>query len=186
MSFPRLGFLLRRPAPDPDAEMSRQIADLDVADINTVRLRPLIDLAAQRQEITRVVEAWAATDAVDRGTGGHLLDEAVNRLAEEEMAYINQCFSRQLGTADQLIGAAEAGAKRASELLTRETRSHARHLALTGQARIELFGDLGAPCAEPASNGDADRHDCPDADTWTPPWASTSGPAGAHGPGAGR
>ncbi len=175
---------LRRSAPDPDAEMSRQIADLDVTDINTVRLRPLTDIAAQRQEITSVVEAWAAAGAIDRGTGGYLLDEAVDRLAEEEAAFINQSYSRQLGTADQLIGAAEAGAKRASELLTRETRSHAHHLALTSRARIELFGDLGATRAEPAGNGDADRHDCPDADTWTPPWASTPGPGRV--PGAGR
>ncbi len=184
MSFRLRAVRRRRPAPDPAAAMRGQVADLDVADINTVRLRPLANLDAQRAEITRVIEAWAATGAVDRATGGHLLDERIDHLGEEETAAINGSYSRQLSTAAELIGAAEAGAERARGLLDCETSRHALHLALANRARTELFGDL-APAVH-SSNGEPTRHDCPDLDPWIPPWMSALGPDGVDNPGVKR
>jgi len=169
-----------RRQPDPDDTLRLKVAGGDVAEILPTDWASARSLEKDKAELTRLVEALAASGAIDRATGGHVLDGIIHAAHAAEVADIKRTYlHRVLPTADGLVGAAEAHHDKTTEALGFAVERMQRHAAAAQRARAELIGHL-AP-AELAHAHWADQaaarnlpHDgtCLTPQDWTPPWAA--------------
>jgi hypothetical protein len=121
-----------------------RIAKGDLADILPADLPPSRSLEADKAELTRIIDAYAATGGIDRATGGHLLDEMIDSWHRDQVTDINRVFLIWEATADRLIGAAEARHQESREQLGHAAERYKRHAAAAERARAALIGEVPA------------------------------------------
>jgi hypothetical protein len=163
----------RRPADT----LQLRVAKGDVADILPADLPPSRSLEADKAEVTRIIEGYAATGGIDRATGGHLLDEMIDSWHGDQVKEVNRVFLTREAAADRLIGAAEACHQEAREQLGYAAERYKRHAAAAKRARSALVGEI--PVADLPHDTMLDRaaardlphhQDCLTPAAWSPPW----------------
>ena len=127
-----------------DDTLRLRIAKGDVADILPADLLPSRSLEADKAELTRIIEGYAASGGIDRATGGHLLDEMIDSWHRDQAKEINRVFLTREAAADRLIGAAEARHQQTREQLGYAAERYKRHAAAAERARTELIGEVPA------------------------------------------
>ena len=172
----------RRPVDDDTLRL--RIAKGDVADILPADLLPSRSLQADKAELTRIIEGYAATGGIDRATGGHLLDEMIDSWHRDQVKETNRVFLTREATADRLVGAAEARHQEAREQLGYAAERYKRHAAAAERARAALIGEVpAADLPHDKSLGRAAARDLPhDQDcltpaAWSAPWQEDTFPA---------
>jgi hypothetical protein len=170
----------RRPVDDDTLQL--RVAQGDVADILPADLLPTRSLQADKAELTRIIESYAATGGIDRATGGHLLDEMIDSWHRGQVKEINRMFLTRDATADRLIGAAEARYQETRQQLEHATERYERHTAAADQAQAALIGKM--PAADLPHDALLDRaardlshdRDCLTPAAWSAPWREETFP----------
>ncbi len=154
-----------------------RIAKGDVADILPADLPPSRSLEADRAELTRIIETYAATGGIDRATGGHLLDEMIDSWHRDQAKEINMVFLTREATADRLTGAAEARHHETQEQLGYAAERYKRHAAAAERARTALIGEVpaadlphGTLLDQAAARDLPHGRDCLTPAAWSAPW----------------
>jgi hypothetical protein len=149
----------------------------DVADLLPADLLLSRSLDADKAELTRVIETYAATGGIDRATGGHLLDEMIGSWHQDQVTEINRVFLTREATADRLIGAAEARHHETREQLGYAAERYTRHAAAAERARTALIGEVlaadlphGTLLDKAAARDLPHGRDCLTPATWSAPW----------------
>jgi hypothetical protein len=169
---PRLLLSRRRPV-----TLRLRIAKGDVADILPADLPLSRSLEADKAELTRIIETYAATGGIDRATGGHLLDEMIDSRHRDQATEISRAFLTREATADRLIGAAEARHQETREQLGYTAERYTRHAAAAERARAALIGEVpaadlphGTLLDQAAARDLPHGRDCLAAAAWSAPW----------------
>jgi hypothetical protein len=172
----------RRPVDDDTLQL--RIARGDVADILPADLHPSRSLEADKADLTRIIESYAATGGIDRATGGHLLDEMIDSWHRDQVREINRMFLTREATADRLVGAAEARHQQTREQLGYAAERYRRHAAAAERARVALIGQM--PAADLPHNAVLDQaaardlphdEDCLTSPAWSAPWQEDTLPS---------
>jgi hypothetical protein len=170
---PKRLFGRRRPADTLQLRIERG----DVADILPSDLPPSRSLEADKAELTRIIETYAAAGGIDRATGGHLLDEMIDSWHRDQVKEINRVFLTREAAADRLIGTAEARHQQAREQLGYAADRYKRHAAAAERARAALIGEV--PDADLPHSTVLDQaaardlphdRDCLTPAAWSAPW----------------
>ena len=171
----------RRPVDDDTLQL--RIAKGDVADILPADLPPSRSLEADKAELTRIIEGYAATGGIDRATGGHLLDEMIDSWHRDQVKEINRMFLTREATADRLVGAAEARHQETREQLGYAAERYKRHAAAAERARAALIGEMPAAnqphitLLDRAASRDLPHdQDCLTPPAWSAPWQEDTFP----------
>ena len=173
----------RQAAPGDDDTLRLQVAIGDVADILPADLLPSRSLEADKAELTRIIESYAATGGIDRATGGHLLDEMIRSWHRDQVTEINRVFLTREATADHLVGAAEARHQQTRDQLGYAAERYQRHAAAAERARAALIGEV--PAADLPHDTLLDRaavrdlphdQDCLTPAAWSAPWQQETFP----------
>ena len=161
----------------------RRIAAGDVADFLPADLLPARSLEADKAELTRIIETYAATGGIDRATGGHLLDEMIGSWHRDQVTEINRMFLTREATADRLIGAAEARRHETRERHGYAAGRYTRHAAAAERARAALIGEVpavdlphGTLLDQAAARDLPHDRDCLAPAAWSAPWQEETVP----------
>lgn len=175
---PRLLLSRRRPV-----TLRLRIKRGDVADILPADLLPSRSLDADKAELTRIIEGYAADGGIDRATGGHLLDEMIGSWHQDQVKEINRVFLTREATADRLIGAAEARHHQTREQLGYAAERYTRHAAAAERARAALIGEVpavglphGTLLDQAAARDLPHDRDCLTPAAWSAPWQEETFP----------
>ena len=169
----------RRPADT----LQLQIAKGDVADILPADLLPSRSLEADKAELTRIIEGYAASGGIDRATGGHLLDKMIDSWHQDQVKQINNVFLTREAAADRLVGAAEARHQQTREQLGYAAERYKRHAAAAERARAALVGEMpdadlphGTVLDQAAARDLPHDQDCLTSPAWSAPWREDTVP----------
>jgi len=128
---------------DPQDTLRLRVARGDVAEILPSDWASARSLDDDQREVTRIIEALAASGACDRATGGHIVDSFIEGWHAAEVADIERTYiHRVLPTAGGLVGAAEAHHSESAEALGVGVERMRRHESAAERARAELVGSL--------------------------------------------
>lgn len=134
---------MRRFRRKPKDTLRHRVARGDVIDILALTWSTSRSLLQDQQKVTQTIESLASNGALDRATGGHVVDGLIEGWHAAEVAEIESYYlEHTVPMSDRLIAAAEGALAVTREGLGHVVERLQEHTDVSVRAREELIGHV--------------------------------------------